>query len=106
MFKRIKNKFLRYALISVYFLIVFFCAIELNFLWLFGYSPDMQDIKNPSLSLSSEVYSADGKLLGRYFRENRSPVDYKEISPSLINALVATEDARFYQHNGVDFYSF
>lgn len=106
MFKRVKNKFLRYTLISVYFLIVFFCAIELNFLWLFGYSPDMQDIKNPSLSLSSEVYSADGKLLGRYFRENRSPVEFKEISPSLINALVATEDARFYQHNGVDFYSF
>ncbi len=106
MFNRVKNKFLRYTLIFFYFLIVFFCAIELNFLWLFGYSPDMQDIKNPNMSLSSEVYSADGKLLGRYFRENRSPVEYKDISPSLVNALVATEDVRFYKHGGVDFYSF
>jgi len=78
----------------------------LNFLWLFGYSPDMQDIKNPALSLSSEVYYADGTLIGRYFRENRSPVEFKQISPNIINALVATEDVRFYKHNGVDFYSF
>jgi len=106
MFKRIKNRFLRYTLIFIYFIIIFFCAIELNFLWLFGYSPDMQDIKNPSMSLSSEVYSADGKLLGKYYKENRSPVEFKQISPNLINALIATEDARFYQHGGVDFYSF
>jgi penicillin-binding protein 1A len=106
MFKRIKNRFLRYTLIFFYFIIIFFCAIELNFLWLFGYSPDMRDIKTPSMSLSSEVYSADGKLLGRYFKENRSPVEFKQISPNLINALIATEDARFYQHGGVDFFSF
>ena len=106
MFKRIKNRFLRYTLILVYFVILFFCAIELNFLWLFGYSPDMTDIRNPIMSLSSEVYSADGKLLGKYYKENRSPVEFKQISPNIINALVATEDARFYQHNGVDFYSF
>ncbi|MDB5031998.1 MAG: penicillin-binding protein, partial [Mucilaginibacter sp.] len=86
--------------------IIFFCCIELNFLWLFGYSPDMQDIRSPSLSIGSQVYTADGKLIGEYYRENRSPVDYKAISPSLINALVATEDVRFYKHGGVDFYSF
>lgn len=57
------------------------------------------------MSVGSELYSADGKLLGRYYKENRSPVDFKSISPNLINALIATEDARFYQHNGVDFYS-
>ncbi len=106
MFKRIKNRFLRYFIISIYFIIIFFCAIELNFLWLFGYSPDLQDIRNPIMSLSSEVYASDGKLIGRYYKENRSPVEFKEISPSLINALVATEDARFYKHGGVDFYSF
>lgn len=106
MFKRVKNRFLRYTLIFIYFIIIFFCAIELNFLWLFGYSPSMEDIKNPVMSLSSEVYSADGKLLGRYYKENRSPVEYKQISPNLINALIATEDARFYKHNGVDFFSF
>src|ERR1700760_4967327 len=106
MFRRIKNKFLRYTVIFLYFVILFFCAIELNFLWLFGYSPDMQDIKNPTLSLSSEVYFADGTLIGRYYKENRSPVEYKGISPNIINALVATEDVRFYSHNGVDIYSF
>ncbi len=58
------------------------------------------------MSLSSEVYYADGTLIGRYYKENRSPVEFKQISPSIINALVATEDVRFYQHHGVDFYSF
>ncbi|HEY2582459.1 MAG TPA: transglycosylase domain-containing protein [Mucilaginibacter sp.] len=106
MFRRIKNRYLRYFVIFIYFVIIFFCSIELNFLWLFGYSPDMQDIKNPSLSLASEVYYADGTLIGRYYKENRSPVEYKDISPSIINALVATEDVRFYHHHGVDIYSF
>ncbi len=66
----------------------------------------MQDIKNPNLSVGSQVYTADGKLIGEYYRENRSPVSYKEISPSLVNALVATEDVRFYKHGAVDFFSF
>jgi penicillin-binding protein 1A len=106
MFKSIKNRYLRYFTVLIYFVIIFFCAIELNFLWLFGYSPDMRDIKTPTMSLSSEVYTADGKLIGRFYKENRSPVDFKSISPNLINALVATEDARFYQHGGVDFFAF
>jgi len=106
MFKRISNKYLRYLVIFIYFVILFFCAIELNFLWLFGYTPDMQDIKNPTISVASDVYTADGKLIGKYYHENRSPVEYKQISPNLIHALVATEDARFYKHGGVDFYSF
>ena len=106
MFKEIKNRFLRYIVILIYSIIIFFSAIELNFLWLFGYSPTMDDIKNPSMSVASEVYYADGKLIGRYYKENRSPVEFKGISPNLVNALVATEDVRFYKHGGVDFYSF
>ncbi|MEO6148984.1 MAG: transglycosylase domain-containing protein, partial [Mucilaginibacter sp.] len=106
MFRRIHNQFLRYFVISIYFIILFFCAIELNFLWVFGYSPDMQDIKNPILSVGSEVYTADGKLIGQYYRENRSPVEFNKISPYLINGLISTEDIRFYNHNGVDIYSF
>ncbi len=106
MFRRINNIFLRSFLIFIYFVIVFFCAIELNFLWLFGYTPDMQDIKTPTMSVSSEIYSADGKLLGKFYKENRSPVEFKDISPNLVNALVSTEDARFYKHSGVDFFSF
>lgn len=58
------------------------------------------------MSVGSQVYTADGKLIGQYYRENRSPVDFKDISPNLINALIATEDVRFYKHNGVDFFSF
>jgi len=66
----------------------------------------MQDIRNPSISLPSEVYYADGTLIGRYYKENRSPVEFKNISPNIINALIATEDVRFYSHHGVDFYAF
>jgi len=104
MFTRLKNPVLRYFVYLVYFIIILFCAVELNFLWLFGYSPDTADIKNPTLSIASDVYTADGKLIGRYYKENRSPVDFQKISPNLIHALVATEDTRFYQHHGVDFY--
>src|SRR6185312_1010722 len=106
MFRRIKFPVLRYLVIFLYFVIIFFCSIELNFLCLFGYSPDMQDIKNPTLSLSSEVYYADGTLIGRYYKQNRSPVEFKDISLHIINALIATEDVRFYKHNGVDIYGF
>ncbi len=58
------------------------------------------------MSLASEVYYSDGTLIGRYYKENRSPVEFKSISPNIINALIATEDVRFYKHNGVDFYGF
>ncbi|WP_231491770.1 transglycosylase domain-containing protein [Pedobacter sp. Leaf170] len=102
MFKEIKNKYLRYTSIFVFFVIIFFSALQLNFLWLFGYSPSYRDIKVPTLRVGSELYTADGKLIGRYFKENRTPVNYNEISPSVINALVATEDVRFYKHWGID----
>ncbi|MBS7563154.1 transglycosylase domain-containing protein [Mucilaginibacter sp. Bleaf8] len=106
MFKRIRNPFLRYFVIFIYFVIILFCSIELNLFNLFGYSPDLNDIRNPVMSVASEVYTADGKLLAKFYKENRSPVDLKKISPNLVNALVATEDVRFYKHHGVDYYSF
>ncbi len=102
MFREIKNRYIRYITIFVFFLIIFFCALQLNFLWLFGYSPRYVDIRKPSQRVGSELYTADGKLIGRYFKENRTPVDYNEIAPSIINALVATEDIRFYKHSGID----
>ncbi len=105
MFKEIRNKPLRYFIIVIYLVVLFICAIEINFLGLFGYTPPKKDIKFPSLSIASEVYTADGKLIGRYYRENRTPVTFNEISPSIVNALIATEDIRFYKHSGVDFYS-
>jgi len=102
MFREIKNRYIRYIAIFVFFIIIFFCALQINFLWLFGYSPRYLDIKKPAQQVGSELYTADGKLIGRYFKENRTPIDYHEIAPSMINALVATEDIRFYKHSGID----
>lgn len=105
MFKEIRNKYIRYSSIFLFSIIVFFCALQLNFLWLFGYSPSYEDIKTPTLRVGSELYTSDGKLIGRYYKENRTPVSFNEISPSVVKALVATEDVRFYKHMGIDFRS-
>jgi penicillin-binding protein 1A len=102
MFREIKNKYFRYFTIFIYLVIAFFCALQLNFLWLFGYSPSYSDIRKPAQRVGSELYTADGVLIGRYFKENRTPVDFNQISPSIINALIATEDVRFYKHSGID----
>ena len=70
-----------------------------------GYMPPIEDLQNPKDKFASEIYSDDGKVLGRYYqsRNNRVYVEYKEISPYLIEALIATEDARFAEHCGIDF---
>jgi penicillin-binding protein 1A len=78
-------------------------AVSTNLFWLSGPMPDLKYLENPRNDLASEIYSADGVLMGKYFAENRSPVEYEEISPNVINALLATEDARFEKHSGVDF---
>jgi penicillin-binding protein 1A len=68
----------------------------------FGYMPSMEELENPSSALASEVYGADGSVMGRYFIEDRSYTDYKDISPNVVHALIATEDERFYEHSGID----
>lgn len=83
--------------------ILYLSLVDINFLWLFGKSPGLSSIHNPEQPTASEIYSADGKLIGKYFRENRTPVSYNDISPILINTLIDTEDERFYQHFGIDF---
>ncbi len=65
--------------------------------------PSFEELENPKNNLASEVYAADGEVLGRYFYENRIQVSYNEISPFVTQALVATEDERFYEHSGIDF---
>jgi len=82
--------------------VIFILAVNANFLGLFGEMPEFESLENPQSELASELYSADGILLGKYFRENRSPVTYNELSPNLINALIATEDVRFEDHSGID----
>lgn len=69
--------------------------------WL-GFMPTFEDLENPESLLASEVISADEVVLGKYFKENRSFVSYEEFSPDLLNALIATEDVRFYEHSGID----
>ncbi len=105
MFKEIRNKYIRYVTVFIYSIIIFFCALQVNFLWLFGYSPSYNDIRLPTQRVGSELYTSDGKLIGRYYKENRTPVNFEEIASSAINALVATEDVRFYKHMGIDFRS-
>lgn len=78
-------------------------AVDINFLWLFGKSPGyFSGIMHPQTSEASEIYSADGKLIGKYFNENRTPVKYEDVNPAFFHALVDTEDERFYKHFGID----
>ena len=97
---------MKILLAGIYSLAVFLLImllVDINFLWLFGDSPRISELKNPQMNIISELYSADGKRIGSYYIENRSPVEYRELSPNLINALIATEDVRFYKHHGIDF---
>ncbi len=71
-----------------------------------GYLPPLDELQNPKNKFATEVISSDMQLLGRYYRqENRVGVSYEDISPNMINALIATEDARYYSHTGIDFKS-
>jgi len=87
---------------SLAFFLLLTLAIDVNLFWLFGRSPRIQELKNPDISLTSEIYSADSKLIGTLYTENRTPAVYEDLPQNLINTLIATEDVRFYQHNGVD----
>ena len=71
----------------------------------FGKLPSFEELENPKSNLATEIYSEDGVLLGSYYVQNRSYVDYEELSPALVAALISTEDARFYTHSGIDFIS-
>ena len=77
-------------------------AVSVNFLNLFGQMPNLKTLENPRSELASEIYSADGVLLGKYFRENRTPAEYKDLPQSLVDALISTEDVRFAEHSGID----
>lgn len=78
---------------------ILFIAVFLGYTGHVPTSTQLNEIKNPQ---ASEVFSDDGRLLGRYYTENRSNVRFEEISPNVIHALIATEDARFYEHRGID----
>ena len=87
--------------------LAFVLLIVLANFGVFGKMPSLQELENPSIQQASEVIANDGTLMGKYYTErgNRSNVKYRDISPNVINALIATEDERFYEHAGIDFRS-
>ncbi len=97
---RVYNRILFFVFASpVIFTATLFTLISYGVL---GYIPSFEELENPKSKLATEIYSADQILLGTYFKENRSNVSYEQLSPYLVNALISTEDKRFYNHSGVD----
>jgi penicillin-binding protein 1A len=84
---------------GVILIVILFALISTGML---GFMPSFEELENPQSQLATEIFAADGKVLGNFFSENRSRVDYREISPNVINALIATEDIRFHDHSGID----
>jgi len=84
------------------FLIIGLLIMLISF-GVFGDLPSFEELENPKSMLASQIISADQKILGTYYKENRTNSKYEELSPDLVKALVATEDARFYEHSGIDF---
>ncbi len=97
--KKLSSLLLKLFLAGSILLVLFFLAVYLGLTGHVPTSSQLHRIKNPQ---ASEVLSAEGKLLGRYYVENRSNVRFEEISPNVVSALIATEDARFYEHRGID----
>lgn len=84
-------------------LALFIVVLASAYFGAFGKLPSLQELENPQANLATEIYANDGKtLMGKIYTENRVQVDYKDISKSVINALISTEDIRFYEHSGVD----
>lgn len=92
-------KVFTYGLLS---LALYIFTLETNFLWLTGAMPSIEELKNPKLAQSSEIYTLDGQAIGKFYTENRTPIKFENIPRPLINALISTEDARFYTHIGID----
>lgn len=92
--------FWRIVILGVFLAILPFFLASVGAL---GFMPTFEDLENPENNLATEVISSDGKTLGKYAYENRTPVKYKDIPQNLVEALVATEDERFYGHSGIDF---
>ena len=92
----------RFSLAGITLLVFYVLAVSYNFFWLFGGMPNLKALENPKSEEASEVYTADNQLLGKYYVENRTPVEISQVSPNVVSALLATEDARFVKHSGID----
>ena len=94
-----KKKFWRIFAYSLLGILAFFLFASWG---LFGSMPSFEDLENPDSNLATEIISSDGVVIGKYFKTNRSQLKYSDLPKSLVEALVATEDARFYDHSGID----
>ena len=94
-----KKKFWKAFFYSLIGLIVFFLFASWG---LFGSMPSFEDLENPDSNLATEVISSDGVTIGKFYNENRTSIKYQDLPKHLVNALIATEDERFYEHSGVD----
>ena len=99
---KVFRKLMKYSFNLVLFIVIYFVAVGINLFWLFGSSPFIQIDKDPEMFIGSELYTCDGVQIGKYYKENRVPVQYGELSRNIVNALIATEDARFFEHKGID----
>lgn len=104
--KKVKGKYRqqirrlwRLYILFITLTILFFVVLSLNFL---GRLPSLKELENPHYFEATEIYSSDGIILGNFFFENRVNIIYENLSPHLVNALVSTEDERFYDHSGID----
>lgn len=86
----------------VAFFFFYLFAVDINLFWLFGRSPGFLDIRKPQIAEASVIYSADSVQIGKYFNQNRTPVEYEEVNPAFWRALIDTEDERYYKHWGID----
>jgi penicillin-binding protein 1A len=93
-------------LVCVLTFVLYLLAVDNNFLWLFGKSPSMDTVKNTRPAQASEIFSSDSVMIGKFFSENRTPVQFSDVNPIFWRALIDTEDERFFHHFGIDFQAF
>jgi penicillin-binding protein 1A len=92
----------RFFLGSTLGIILLIVAVNYNFLWLFGGMPSLYELENPKSQVASLIISEDGQEIGKYFRENRNPLEFEELPDNIVHTLISTEDARFTAHSGID----
>lgn len=104
--KKKKQKKKYWSLTTKFWLIYGFALLSVVMIFLligwFGNLPDFEKLENPEVYLASEIYSSDGEVLGTYYIENRSNVQFRDLPKHLVDALIATEDIRYYEHSGID----
>ena len=102
--KHYNRKFIRFFWGSfIFFILGVFILFFGAALGIYGPMPDLQELENPKTNLATQIISADGAILGKYyFNDNRTPIDFDEIPIHMVDALIATEDERFYEHSGID----